>query len=87
MAIRDDILKAARRGLGQGFEDADIAACKKEALRRFILPQLTALYKGRIRVDDTASQAAAEALAVETEARKAAEAEATAKAITDVGRI
>lgn len=86
MVVKDDILKAARAGLGDGFESASVAECKSEIIRRFVRLQLASLYRRRVNVtaEAEASRVAQDALAAEQAALAEALAAADAKAARDV---
>ena len=76
MAFSDDVLNAARQGLGEQHRGKALTALKNEVFRQWLRPKLRAYLYGRL--DNSAEIAAREAaettLRVEADARKAAEA-------------
>ena len=84
MGLKDDVIKILR---AEDFEGDTLNDLRKEQFKRYIGPKLAALYKRRIRVDDSVRQAAQDALTAEIAARKEAEVKAEARAAADVEKI
>ncbi len=76
MSFSEDVLNAARQGLGEQHRGKALTALKNEVFRQWLRPKLRAYLYGRLdaSAEIAARETAETALMTETDARKAAEA-------------